>query len=361
MEPKRPIFSISDTRSQRGVISVLFTLLLPLLLAFGAFAVDYPYLTLTRAQMQTVADAAALAGARYLGEGGSANWDTAIAQTQSALALNSVGGKAISQATILAGYWDTSSNRAGLQPLPMNPTKTDVPAIKVSTSQSAGQNFGEVSTIFANFFGIKSMPISVSAVAARSGPSTVGANTIFPLAFSQCIFDKYWDSSSNPPGPKLDSKGNPIQFNIGSKSDPGCIGTSYSSGDWAVPAGENTDYGNLAGFVMNRIPQSLSLGDPINVTPGSHSNTLYSTVDGCSAAAIPSKQTCRFVTIPVLSNGVKAGNNTIYGFACIEILGSGGGGSSKYVVATMSQKCKVTPSTGIGPSYGFSSPPKLFM
>lgn len=347
-------------KPQRGVVSVLFALLLPVLLGFGALAVDFPYLLTTRAEMQTVADAAALAGARYLGEGGVANWDTAITQSQTALAKNTVSGKTITQATILAGYWDTSSNQVGLQPLPMTPLKTDVPAIKVSISRSNGQNSGEVSTIFANFIGIKSLPVSVSAVAARAGPSTVGANVLFPMVMSQCIYDLYWNASSNPPGPKLDTKGNPIKFNLGDKNDPGC-GSKSLSGEWAVPLGESKSDPNLQDLVVSRVKQSLSVGDQVSVTPSNHSNSLYDAVNKCSAAAkLIADQTCRYVTMPVVSNSVKSGNNTIYGFACIEIL-SAAGSSSKFVTVTMSTKCQTPPSTGIGPSYGVSTPPKLFM
>jgi Flp pilus assembly protein TadG len=358
MKPVHTTLAI-NLQPQRGSVSVLFTLLLPVLLGFGAFAVDFPYLMTIRTEMQTAADAAALAGARYLGEGGVANWDAAIAQTQAALAKNSVGGKAITQATIETGYWDTSSNRVGLQSLPMTPALTDVPAIKVSISRSNGKNSGEVSTIFANFLGIKSLPISATAVAARPGPSTVGTNVLFPMAMSQCVFNLYWNASTNPPGPKVDSKGNPIMFKLGDKNDPGC-GSKTLSGEWAVPLGNSTNDPYLRGLVTTRITQSLAVGDQLNVTPGNHSNQLYDAVNNCSAAAPLSQQTCRYVTMPVVSNTVKSGNNTIYGFACIEIL-SAAGSSSKFVTVTMSTKCQTPPSSGIGPSYGVITPPKLFM
>jgi hypothetical protein len=49
-----------NRQPERGVISILFALLLPLLLGFGAFAIDYPNMLSVRTQMQTAADAAAL-------------------------------------------------------------------------------------------------------------------------------------------------------------------------------------------------------------------------------------------------------------------------------------------------------------
>ena len=133
-----------NRQPERGVVSILFALLLPLLLGFGAFAIDYPNLLSVRTQMQTAADAAALAGARYLGEGGIPNWTAPMAQVQSVLGSNPIAGQSLTQVTIQVGYWDTNNGHAGLQWLPMNPTPTDIPAIQVSIAQATGQNNGEV-------------------------------------------------------------------------------------------------------------------------------------------------------------------------------------------------------------------------
>lgn len=346
---------------ERGVISILFALLLPVLLGFGAFAIDYPYLLNTRAEMQTVADAAALAGASYLGKGGVPNWDVAVAKAQEALVYNKVAGSTMAQAVIKTGYWDTSSNRVGLQSLPMTPKKTDVPAIQVSIARSAGQNGDEVKTVFANFFGVHSLPISVTAVSARAGPSTVGANVLFPMVISQCLYDLYWNSSSTPPGPQLDTSGNPKKFNIGSKTDPGCLPKSaFPSGAWAAFKSGDLNSNTLQNLVTSRLGDSVSVGDQLFVNPANFSNQLYTDVSKCSAKAAPSQQTCRYVTVAVASNGAKSGYNDIMGFACIEILDASGG-SDKFVTASMSNKCPTPPSTGIGPSFGVTTPAKLFL
>lgn len=349
-------------RSERGVVSILFALLLPLLLGFGAFAVDYPFLLVARSEMQTVADAAAMAGARYLGEGGVPNWDIAIAQAQTALNRNLVAGKSITQASIQVGYWDTSSNRVGLQLLPMSPAKTDVPAISVAISRSPGQNGGEINTVFANFFGANSLPVSVTAVSARSGPSTMGTNVVFPLIFSQCMYNQYWNSASTPPGPKLDTNGQPFKFQIGSKTDTGCTasGTKFPTGAWAATSSGDLTSSKLESLVGSRLTQSLSIGDQIFANTGTFSQQLYTAVNKCSAAAATANQTCRYVTVGVVQDGAATGVNSLVGFACIEIL-SAQGGSSKYVEASMSAQCPTQPSSGIGPNYGISGPPKLFM
>lgn len=352
----------SALHGERGVVSILFALLLPLLLGFGALAVDYPYLWVTRAQMQTTADAAAMAGGRYLGEGGTPNWTTATAQAQAMLASNLVDGKVITDASIQTGYWDTSGNHLGLQLLPMTPAKTDVPAIRVSISRSIDQNTGEIKTFFANFLGIASLPVAVTAVAARAGPSTMGANVLFPLAIPQCMYDNYWNASSTPPGPKIDpSTRKSYVFQLGSKTYAGCNikGTSFPAGAWAAATSADISSSSLTTLVTTRIGQSMSIGEEIFVNSGNFSNPLYTAVNNCSAAAATAKQTCRYVTVAVFDNVATTGYNKITGFACMEILS--GNGPSKYVDASMSTQCPINPSSGIGPSYGVSGPPKLFL
>ena len=348
---------------QRGVVSVLFTLLLPLLLGFGAFAIDLPYLLSIRTQMQTTADAAALAGARYLGEGGALNWSAAVSQAQTLLTENPVAGKTLTQASIQVGYWDTSSNHLGLQALPMNPTLTDVPAIQVSISQSAGQNGGEVKTVFSNFFGLGSLPVSVRSVSARAGAGTMGSNVLFPLAIPKCMYDTYWNSTTYPPGPKVDpSTKNVYVFKMGSNTYAGCNinGTKFPAGAWAAATSGDTSSSNLLNLVSNRISQSLSIGDQIFVNSGNYGQSLYTAVNNCSAAASLANQTCRYVHVAIFDDTTTTGYNKITGFACVEIL-SASGGSSKYIVASMSTQCPTPPSSGMGPSYGVTTPPKLFL
>ena len=55
-------------RNQRGVSAVIIALLLVVLLGMAALAVDLGYLYVTRNELQNVADAAALAATRQLGE-----------------------------------------------------------------------------------------------------------------------------------------------------------------------------------------------------------------------------------------------------------------------------------------------------
>ncbi len=55
-------------KKQRGSVFVIVALCLFLFIGLAALAIDIGYLYTTRNELQNVADAAALAGARYLGE-----------------------------------------------------------------------------------------------------------------------------------------------------------------------------------------------------------------------------------------------------------------------------------------------------
>ncbi len=350
-------------RSQRGVVSLLFALLLPVLLGLGALAVDFPYMLTVRAELQTVADTAALAAGRYLDDGGVPNWSQVVSTGQSAVGYNLADRKTIDQADIQVGYWDVSSNQAGLQLLPMTPTPTDVPAVRVSLSRSTGRNGGEVSAIFANFLGVGSLPISVTAVAARAGPSTIDANVLFPLAMPKCMYDNYWNASSTPPGPKIDPITNSIfTFQIGTKTYAGCDvnGIKFPAGAWATLDNSQSNSNDLQSLVGTRLAKSLSIGDQLWINSGNFSAQLYNTVNKCSAAGPPGSQTCRFVSIPVFENKSTTGFNSLVGFACIEILNAQGG-SAKYVEVRMSKSCATPPSSGIGPGFGVTAPAKLFL
>jgi Flp pilus assembly protein TadG len=57
-----------SARGERGAVIVIFAICLFVLIGFAALAIDIGYLHTTRSELQNVADAAALAGARYLGD-----------------------------------------------------------------------------------------------------------------------------------------------------------------------------------------------------------------------------------------------------------------------------------------------------
>ncbi len=87
---------------QRGVIMILAGILLPAMLAFAALAVDAGYLWLTKNQLQTEADAAALAGAAEL----PGDENQAIFRAGDYIRRNLVFGRVANPDNIDVGRWE---------------------------------------------------------------------------------------------------------------------------------------------------------------------------------------------------------------------------------------------------------------
>ena len=93
---------------QRGSVTVLVTVLLPVLIGISAFAVDLGYRYIAHSELQNAADSAALAGASTLYRNGTLNWNEAIASAETAVSRNSVAGNKLSTASVINGYWTPS-------------------------------------------------------------------------------------------------------------------------------------------------------------------------------------------------------------------------------------------------------------
>lgn len=144
---------ITDTRGAIGTLSAFF---LVLSLVVTGLALDYANGLRTRAQLQTMADAAALSGALRLP-------DSAAARAE-ALAIAEVNGNNLSQGRMLSaddvviGRW----NGATLDASAPSPN-----AIRVTTRRSAASG-NPLRTLFLRLLGLENMDISASAVAFRN-------------------------------------------------------------------------------------------------------------------------------------------------------------------------------------------------
>lgn len=346
------------SRSEKGAVSVLVALALPMLMGAGALAVDLAYLHVVRNELQNDADAAALAGARKLYANGAStlDWSGAASTAQDAIALNRAAGHALADGLVQTGYWDTTQTSTGLQGLPMTPGPNDAPAVQVSLGKSEGQNLGPVRTFLASIWGVYAKPVRVTAVAGVSSPGRVALS--FPVAISQCMYQNYWDLSTQPPGPKLNSETQqPYQFEIlAEKSSDEC-----AKGQW-TPLNFDGKSASLIDDIIARDealfdspPPMLSLGDSVVMQSGAKTS-IYKAVENCLGA---STYPCDRVVVPIVDQ-VDAGTQaTIRGFACLNIL-EVQGGSKKYIKVKMSNECPAPTSGGIGPNFGVISPPSLF-
>lgn len=312
-------------------------------LAVAAFSIDLGHIFLARYELQSAADAAALAGASSLLPGSpNPNWSVAQVQASSAVSLNGSDGVNLTTASVKSGFWNLTGSPAGMQASTISPKTYDNPAVQVAVSRAAGVNGGPVSYFFAPLFGVKNGSVTATAVAVVSAPGYVAPGGLFPVAIGQCIYDQYWNAQLGIP--KIDpSTGQAYTFQFGN-------GQTYSGGcaaaQWTSFETDNNDVPTVRGLIANGNPTGLSIGDSIWIESGVKT-TIYSSV--------PSNTD---VLIPVVQQ-VTASSAAIVGFAAFHIDGAASG-SSKYIQGHLTTGFKISAGTGqSGPYYGAYVPPRL--
>lgn len=157
---------LKDQReSERGAIAVLVALLLVVLLGFAAVAVDIGLIAWTRTQLQTGADAAALAIAQDCAKSGTtACQSTAPSKAQTLTAANIANGNAAADTPVF--------------PAPATVT------VHVSARDKTGPG---LQLGFAQVLGIPRTDVDATATAAWGSPYAGTAS--IPLAFSECQFN----------------------------------------------------------------------------------------------------------------------------------------------------------------------------
>jgi Flp pilus assembly protein TadG len=342
-------------KAQRGAVTLLVALMIPVFLGVAALVIDVAYLQFVRNELQNDADAAALAGAKQLRSTASATpqWSAAETAAFNAISLNSADGKKLSTGTVQSGYWNPTQANAVLQLLPMTPTVNDVPAVQVTLRKGTGQNDGEVPTFFARLWNMVSTPVTVTAVSGMTSPGTIEPGGLFPLVASQCVYDTYWNSKATPPGPTLDpATGKPFELVLQAYDDK--PKDPCKTFQWSSLLTDKNDVTTFRKLVEERNPVSLSIGQKIWIEPGSKT-TLYDTVDDCSAA---NSKSCEYVTLPMVSTIAGHSEQPISSFACARIVDASK--NDKSITIQLSTQCPQPPSGGIGPNFGAVSPPSLF-
>ena len=345
----------THTKAQRGAVTLLVALMIPVFLGIAALVIDVAYLQFVRNELQNDADAAALAGAKQLRSTTSATplWSSAETAAFTAISLNSADGKKLSTGTVQSGYWNPTQVNAVLQLLPITPTVNDVPAVQVTLRKGNGENDGEVPTFFARLWNMVSTPVTVTAVAGTTSPGTIEPGGLFPLVASQCVYDTYWNSKATPPGPVLDpATGKPFALVLEAYDDK--PKDPCKTFQWSSLLTDKNDVTTFRKLVEERNPVSLSIGQKIWIEPGSKT-TLYDTVDDCSAA---NDKSCEYVTLPMVSTIAGHSDQPISSFACARIVDASK--KDKTITIQLSTQCPQPPSGGIGPNFGAVSPPSLF-
>lgn len=339
-------------RAQRGAVTLLVALGLPVLLGIGALAIDLAWLRVVRAELQNAADAAALAGAQPLSTllPSSTQWAAAEQQARQAVPLNRAAQAPLQQGEVQTGYWNPREPGQQLQPLPHSPSAQEVPAVRVTLRRAEGHNGGPVRTFLATLWAQDGVALHASATAARVAPGTVQPGGVFPMAVSQCLYNQYWRSTGTPPGPQLDpATGAPYIFQMGSAYHYG----GCDSAQWSSLQGGGNSASEVRALINSGNLQPLSAGDAIWVQSGTES-TLYNAVRACSESG---NRSCAQVVVPVLDAVTAGSTGRIQGFACLRLLDAHAG--QKYVLAQMSSACLPPVGGGIGTDFGVRLPPRL--
>jgi ankyrin repeat protein len=187
-------------RDQRGVSAVIIALLLVVLLGMAALAIDLGYLYVTRNELQNVADSAALAATRRLGEiyqampsNLHASYDLSNNPGDrtdiETIAIEVAGMNKAATASIVIpvddiefGQWDFV-NRA----LTVRDNEPD--AVRVTARRDETAN-NPVNTFFAKVFNINTMSVTATATAALSGlGETEAGELVLPIGISEFWFN----------------------------------------------------------------------------------------------------------------------------------------------------------------------------
>lgn len=326
----------------------LFTL--TFLLMVGAFAVDLPRVITVHNELQNAADAAALAGASALATGTSGpNWSAATTAATAAVKLNASDGTLLSSGTVTTGYWNLAASSPSMQApsavtLPAPAGQLPEPAVQVTITRNSNSNGGLVALLLGALLGTPTTAESATAVAVISPPSAVPAGGAFPMVMDQCVYNQYWNSSTNQPTINP-STNQPYEFEIGNGQ---LYGSSCEAGQWTSFAISASDVPTIRTLIASGNPTALSIGNNIYIEPGVKT-TIYSSV--------PTGVT---VVMPVASQIASKSYVPIVAFAAFQIDGSYGG-SSKYIQGHFVSGYTI-PAQGAGVgtgSYGVYAAPRL--
>ena len=191
----------TPSNNQQGAVAVMVAFCLVLLVGITALAVDIGYLYASRNELQNVADAAALAGARYIGEVYSYKTEAEIAsysfakqevldQINETANKNKAGNEAILIAydDVSIGQWIPTLSTEDIYPTEIRPD-----AVSAIARRDNSVIAGPIITFFARVFNVNSIDVtSRKAIAALTGPATMDeAELLAPFGVSQlnkCFF-----------------------------------------------------------------------------------------------------------------------------------------------------------------------------
>jgi hypothetical protein len=271
----------------RGSVLAIVVLMLPVMLALVALAVDVGRIMLVKDELRRAAEAGALAGASGLMVSGSVDWSGASQRALDAVTQNAAAGEPLRAAGVEPGYWDLATRgwggSASFVPGTSRPTTGSwVPALRVTVARDGSgpgaANGGPVSLFFAPLFGRALQDASASAIAMQSAPGAVEPQTLLPLAINRCMFDLYWNSTTGTPVPVPSTSpfynpADPYELRVGSQYQYG----SCYSGQWNLFDTSDNSTTAVLDLLLNGNPRTMRVGD-LTFIDGGVKAALYDSV-----------------------------------------------------------------------------------
>ncbi len=369
---------------QNGAVIIFMALILTVFIVIAVTAINVGRVTIVRNELQNGADAAALAGALCLDKAAGVpgycaatttptdpiNWTGASGRSMLAAGINSSDGTALVANQIQYGYWNLTTNSWSsgspttgpiTSPCPLPPAIcTDKPAVKVQIVKNA------------NFFTGTTFNASTTAVAVISNPSSITSSNVIPQVINKCMFDKYWNSSTNQPynfptyfdpvtqairsdgvDPySISTAGQPWKLRIGSAYHYGpCV-----SGQWTCYINTNCSANDVNTNIATNNTTTVIIGDTVytaNGTQASNYKNLNNEFNPTVAAPVN-------VTVIVINDALSdliGVHDPIYAFAGFRMTDISQG--AKYIQGSFISGYSAPGASGIGPSYGAFTPPRL--
>ena len=181
--------------NQAGATAAIVAIVIPMLIGFGALAVDVGYMHVTKNELQNVADAATLAGTGYLGSiYKTLSYDAQqthvfsrsniVGEVQQVAGENQAAGMNIGiiDADVTIGTWDGDTD--SLTPI-TTPTFKLPDAVRVIARRDGNVN-GPILTFFARIFNVDTVNVVADATAALTGPVKMEKGVLkTPFAISE--------------------------------------------------------------------------------------------------------------------------------------------------------------------------------
>lgn len=322
---------------RRGIVAVMFGLLLPVFIGFVALAVDTAMVAVARSQLSTASDAAALAGAMQLADEnrvrGATNLTTEIsaANTQSvsfaqankvlgASPVLSINTSNTTTGQIVVGYLDPNNSNSTLNTAATLSSLFN--SVQVTLYRDANHG-GVVPTVFAQLMGFRGSSVTVTSTATAQAYAISGfqAKGSFNANLLPIVLDMTTWLKMMPSGFSFQYMGNTL---YGTGPTSGTDQYTYNTSTNTVTSGADGVYESLLYPVSSGSPGNwgtINVGVSNNSTSVLNSQILYG-ITPTQLATFPNSTialsgtnppSITFSGNPGISAGIKSSLNAIIG------------------------------------------------